>query len=74
MNIVKKIISLFSQKDTKEFDLKRKMSIEMAKDKRKEAESRINNMIAQINGCGDRWFLQPMKSVDECNEKVNGER
>lgn len=37
-----------------------------AKEDRKLAEEKIDGMIAQLNGCGDRWFLQPMKTIDEC--------
>ena len=45
--------------------------LESAKEKRREADKRISNMIAQINGCGDRWFLKPMESLDECGSKEN---
>lgn len=47
--------------------------IKSAKEKRQESEKRIDNMIAQINGCGDRWFLKPMETIDECVQKdING--
>jgi hypothetical protein len=50
----------------KELERRRNEAIELARKKRREAESRISNMIAQINGCGDRWFLQPLTPLDEC--------
>ena len=54
-----------------DYEHKRKEAIKEAKEARNEAEARIDNMIAQINGCGDRWFLRPEKTLDECKE-VNG--
>ena len=53
---------------------KRKKAISEAKEKRKVAVEKIDGIIAQINGCGDRWFLQPMETIDECSDdKVNGD-
>ena len=50
----------------------RNQAITEAKKKREEAEERIKNMVAQINGCGDRWFLEPRSTIDECAENNNG--
>jgi hypothetical protein len=41
-------------------------TIEEARARRETAESKIDGMCAQLNGCGDRWFLHPVKSLDEC--------
>lgn len=49
----------------------RKRVLDEAEKKQKEAEARIDSMIAQINGCGDRWFLQPRSSLDDCMEEMN---
>lgn len=52
-------------------DDERREAIQKSRVKRQQAETKINNMVAQINGCGDRWFLQPLQTIDECVE--NGE-
>lgn len=47
---------------------RRKDAINSAKAARAEVKVRIENMIAQLDYCGDRWFLSPKKSLDECFE------
>jgi hypothetical protein len=44
---------------------KRSEVIGYAKNTREKAEKRIDKMIAQVDGCGDRWFLRPIKPVDK---------
>lgn len=41
-------------------------AINNIKEKRKIAEDKISGMVAQLNGCGDRWFLAPKSSIDDC--------
>jgi len=41
-------------------------AIELSRQRRKEAEKKISGMIATLDGCGDRWFLQPIIPLDEC--------
>jgi hypothetical protein len=53
-------------------DAHRTKTIEKSREMRAAAEKRIDGMIAQVNGCGDRWFLEPMKSIDECRPDNNG--
>jgi len=43
--------------------------LQNAKEMRMEAERKIDNMIAQINGCCDQWFLQPKRGIDDCMEE-----
>jgi len=59
-NLLKK---LFRKKVTKK---ERTDIINTAKSNRQQAEARIDSIIAQVNGCGDRWFLRPETSIDEC--------
>jgi hypothetical protein len=47
---------------------KRNAAINSAKVARAEVKVRIENMIAQLDYCGDRWFFSPKKSLDECFE------
>jgi len=40
-----------------------------AKEARDETQQKIENIYAQLNGCverGDKWFLVPDASIDEC--------
>lgn len=40
-----------------------------AKEARDETQQKIENIYAQLNGCveqGDKWFLVPNTSIDEC--------
>lgn len=61
------------RKESCELESEREEAIKQAKEARLEAEQKIDNMIAQINGCGDRWFLQPMQTLDECDgNEING--
>lgn len=46
----------------------KKTFIEAVK-KRKEADEKITNIFAGLNGCHDRWFLQPMQTLDDCVPK-----
>ena len=70
MSILKRIlIFLFYRTKKEEAPVNgadRNLVITRAKQKRSEAENRISNMIAQVDGCGDRWFLRPMQTIDEC--------
>jgi len=56
---------LFGMKKKREM-AERKKVLENARMKQEEAEEIIDSIVAQVNGCGDRWFLQPMQSIDEC--------
>lgn len=49
--------------------------IKEVKNTREETNKKIDNMVAQLNGCGDRWFLKPYRTIDECDkpEYFNGE-
>ena len=33
---------------------------------REETNEKINTMIADLNGCSDRWFLTPKSPLDDC--------
>lgn len=70
MSLVKKLMywRMFGKNHAEKIvaEEENKLVIDSAKAKRKEAEKRIDNMIAQINGCGDRWFLKPVETLDEC--------
>lgn len=63
------ILSILFNRHIREKRKEKTKAILNAKKKRKEAEKRIDSMIAQINGCGDRWFLQPIKAIDECEDE-----
>ena len=66
-----KILSILRLR--KEINETRTDAIEKARKAREEAGKKIDGIVAQINGCGDKWFLQPMKSIDECDDKdLNG--
>jgi hypothetical protein len=57
-------------------DEKRKEAIDSAKAARAEVKTRIENMIAQLDTCGDRWFLAPKQTLDECfsEEEMESEK
>lgn len=47
-------------------DSKRQKAINESKTAREYAEKKIDSMIAQIDGRGDKWFLQPTtKDIEE---------
>jgi len=67
MSILEAMLMKILGKPT-DHEVKRKITIEYAKQKRQEANARIDSIVAQVNGCGDRWFLQPIQPLDECTE------
>jgi hypothetical protein len=40
--------------------------IQKAKQYRQKSEEKIQKMIADLNGCSDKWFLLPKQTLDEC--------
>ena len=40
-----------------------------AREARDIANKKIEDIYAQLDGHGDKWFLIPSKTMDECNEK-----
>jgi hypothetical protein len=40
--------------------------IERAKNMREETDTMIDKMVADLNGCTDKWFLSPKTPLDEC--------
>lgn len=56
---LKQIISLFSSTE-------KNHALRYSGHVRREAEQNIADMIADLNGCSDRWFLSPKAPLDEC--------
>jgi hypothetical protein len=63
------IVYCFSKKRAIVFSEREDRMFTEAKEKRKEAEEKIDNVFAGLNGCHDRWFLQPMQTIDDCVPK-----
>lgn len=70
-------LGLWRRKDREEYRTVKensRKSIELSKRAREDAEKRIKDMMAQMDGCGDDWFRGPLEPLDECGPNgVNGE-
>lgn len=63
--ITKKLNQIFSLIIPGKRDYVVKYSTEL----RREAENRIDDMVADLNGCTDEWFLIAETGLDECVQK-----
>lgn len=65
-----KIISLIFRRRAKR-EGRKQDNLKMIQRRRKHADAKIAGMIAQINGCGDRWFLcrDNNATMDECKPR-----
>jgi len=71
MNFLKRKVSVKSLGREEKTEIMLSTAQEEAKKARKIAEEKIDNIYAQLNGCGDRWFLMPKKTIDSCKEEEN---
>jgi len=45
------------------------LAVKNAQRARELADQKIENLYAQLDKCGDKWFLSPHSSIDECKEE-----
>lgn len=64
MTFIRKLFDLFSRKED--------YAVTHARRLRAETDQKITKMIADLNGCSDRWFLTVDEKLDEC-VPANGE-
>jgi len=48
--------------------------LEQAKRHRIESQKVIKQMVADLNGCSDSWFLTPKETIHDCVQKGDGGR
>lgn len=66
MELLRRVIGKSAREDTAEEMLT--LAKKSASEARRLADKKIEDIYAQLNGCGDKWFLTPHNTIDECKE------